>query len=184
MTWLGSTWFWLHSWWWVANWLVLQESLLLASWSQTWLCCLSPFAFRTLWPRICIPCLILLVQSMLICKDREKMILRFWHLVSQPYLAWLGFPWCLDIGSVTGLRPGLYGVQWTLGAEERVSFMSSLPDASERLVKTRAFILHSENGFLLCPALFWCLPGFLDAFLIPPFSDLSCGMKLNRLSQW
>ena len=61
---------------------------------------------------------------------------------------------------------------------------SSPPDASERLLKTPAFLLHSENGFPLCPALFWGLAGFLESSFIPPFSDLSHGIKLNRFSHW
>lgn len=115
MTWCGSTWLWQCSCWWVGNWLIggggnWQESLLFASWSQTQMYCLSLFYFSTFWPRICIPCLILLVHSMLICKGREK-----WYCgsgigcLSRIWPNCLGFPHCLDIGCVKGARPGLYG---------------------------------------------------------------------------
>lgn len=77
------------------------------------------------------------------------------------------------------------GVQWTLGAGGRILFMlSSPPDASERLLKKPAFLLHSENGFLLCPVLYWGLAHFLESSFIPTFSYLSHGIKLNRFSHW
>lgn len=66
----------------------------------------KPFWFQHSLTRICIPCLILLVQSMLMCK--RKIILWFWHCLSQPYLACLVFSQCLDTRFVRGVRSGLY----------------------------------------------------------------------------
>lgn len=57
--------------------------------------------------------------------------------------------------------------------------LSSPPHASERLLKIPAFLLHSENQFPVCPVLFWSLAGFLESSFIPPFSDLSHGIKLD-----
>lgn len=68
----------------------------------------KPFWFQRSLTRVCFPCLILLVQSMLTCK--RKIILCFWHWLSQLYLAYLS--WLLPVfgyRSCQRARLGLYG---------------------------------------------------------------------------
>lgn len=68
----------------------------------------KPFWFQHSLTRVCFPCLILLVQSMLTCK--RKIILCFWHWLSQLYLAYLS--WLLPVFGYRSCQRGQIRSVW------------------------------------------------------------------------